>query len=760
MCNFQQSVKESTRKENILDIFLTNRPSLVNKCTTIPGLGDHEAVLTDTNTKANRVKPIKRKIMLWNRMDSHALKASAVILRDTFMEKFTTTSSVEDMWSFIKSSLGKMIENLVPTKMSTTRYNQPWINTEIKRLSRQKHRRYIKAKGKPKASKEYRRYIGIKRKCEQKCREAHSKFMSDLISPENDKNNKKFWSYIKSNRKDNTGVAPLQNENGILFTDSSSKANILNDQFSNVFNKNEDKSSIPNKGPSLHPNMSNITITENGVKKLLNNLNPHKATGPDDVPARLLKEIAEEIAPVFTNLFQASLNQGKIPRNWKTANVIPAFKKGNKAKPENYRPISLTCITCKIMEHIISSNLMTHLERNHILTDAQFGFRKNRSCETQLINTVQNLAKLLDNRSQIDTVLLDFSKAFDKVPHHRLRYKLEYYGVSGSTLNWIVDFLYERTQKVVLEGSCSGTASVDSGVPQGSVLAPVLFLIDINDLPDYITNGSSTNLFADDSILYREIKSPQDAQLLQNDLENLMRWESDWLMEFHPQKCQILNITNKRTPIKYQYSIHGHNLETVDSAKYLGVHIHRQLNWNTHIDKIVSKANQTRSFIQRNLRKCPESTKELAYKAMVRPVLEYASTVWDPHTQENIKKVEMVQRRAARFVKNQYGQTSSVTEMLHHLQWQSLRERRAQAKVTMFYKITHNVVSLTAPVVIQPIVIRGYSHRYLIPFARTLTYQRSFFPDTLRLWNSLPPTIAACPNVETFNQQVQSLLLR
>ena len=375
-----------------------------------------------------------------------------------------------------------------------------------------------------------------------------------------------------------------------------------------------------------------------------------------------------------------------------------------------------------------------------------------------MINTIQTLSKHLDSKSQIDTVLLDFSKAFDKVPHQRLKYKLQYYGISGSINRWIADFLCDRTQKVMLEGCSSDIATVDSGVPQGSVLGPVLFLMYINDLPDYITNGSNVNLFADDSILYKEIKSEQDAINLQQDLDNLQRWEKDWLMSFHPQKCQVLHITNKRKPFNFEYSIHGHTLETVQSAKYLGVHLHHKLNWNTHIDKMVNKARQTSSFINRNLRKSPESSKELAYKAMLRPVLEYASTVWDPHTQENINKIEMVQRRAARFVKNQYGQTASVTNMLKQLDWLTLRERRAQAKAVMFYKIIHGVVCVPASEIQQLIAVRGYTHRYLIPFARTIIYQHSFFPDTIRLWNAIPTKIAACTDVDTFNQQVQSLL--
>ena len=162
-------------------------------------------------------------------------------------------------------------------------------------------------------------------------------------------------------------------------------------------------------GPSPHPTVQHIQVTENGVAKLLAGLNPHKASGPDQIPGRLLKELARELAPIYALLFQASLDQGTVPDSWKTANVVPIYKKGDKNKAENYRPVSLTSITCKTLEHIISSSIMSHLDKYSILTDAQHGFRKRRSCETQLILTIQDLAKSMDANEQTDAILLDFS---------------------------------------------------------------------------------------------------------------------------------------------------------------------------------------------------------------------------------------------------------------------------------------------------------------------------------------------------------------
>ena len=299
--------------------------------------------------------------------------------------------------------------------------------------------------------------------------------------------------------------------------------------------------------------MENINITTPGIQSLLQNLNIHKVSCPDRISTILLKETAEVTAPILKLIFERSLNTGDVPYDWRIANVTPIYKKGERCDPQNYRPISLTSICCKILEHIISSHLMKHLENNNLLYEYQHDLRHNRSCETQLVSFINDLAKSYDNGKQTDVILMDIAKAFDTVPHNRLRHKLQWYGIIGNTYQWISSFLSDRHQKVVIDNVSSDSVPVVSGVPQGTVLGPILFIIYMNDVIENIKH-SKIWLFADDIILYKEITTFRDAQQLQEDLESLQLWEGTWLLKFSIPKCHVIKITRAiKHKIAYDY---------------------------------------------------------------------------------------------------------------------------------------------------------------------------------------------------------------
>ncbi|XP_072043590.1 uncharacterized protein [Amphiura filiformis] len=451
-------------------------------------------------------------------------------------------------------------------------------------------------------------------------------------------------------------------------TETENKFQALSDLDTSTINSSVDS--------SCHPPVPSFEIKCEGVQKLLSQIKPHTACGPDNLPAYLLKECAEELAPVFTLLFKATLHQGRIPSEWKSANVTPIFKKGDKHKPENYRPISLTAsIVCKTIEHIIHSQIIHHLDNHGLLAETQFGFRKRRSCESQLLLTINDLAEGLRDKHQIDTILLDFSKAFDRVPHERLLQKLHHYGVRGHLHSWIRDFL-------------TGVTDVHN-------------------------------------------KSPSRGR------------RAAW------------------SPVAY--TIHGSALRTVDEAKYLGVTIHRNLSWKPHVSNISKKSNSTLGFLRRNLRKCPPNIKEKAYKTYVRPTLEFASSVWDPHTKDQVSQIDMIQRRAARFVKSDYNQRHSVIQMLARLQWQSLYERRAHSKVIMLYRIIHGLGAIpAAPPYLFPSTesTRGHQHQFKQQHCRIQSFQHSYFPSVICIWNTLPASVVTAQSLEIFRIRLKPLTLR
>jgi len=740
---------------NILDIFFTNRPSLVRKCYPLPGISDHEIIFIESSTEAQLIKTPKRKILIWSGANITTIKSIAQDFNSSFLEKYSVSTPVNILWNDFKTMCLSCLDH-VPTRSNTNRCKQPWVSSHIRQLSRRKQRMYNLARS-SQSPLNWQKYHQLKKETQKECRKAYTSYVSTLVNDDGHVS-KRLWTFIKSQRKDHCGVAPLKHNNNI-YSDTTRKIEILNEYFTSVFTY-DTETPLPSFPGSPFPDIPPITINCEGVTQLLATLDVHKATGPDHIPAHLLKEIYLEIAPSLTLIFQASVYQCSIPYDWKVANITPLFKKGDHSLPGNYRPISLTSICCKLLEHIIYSHIFLHLNQHNILCDQQHGFRNGRSCETQLIITVDDFAKSLDEGGQTDVVLLDFSKAFDKVSHKCLLHKLNYYGIRGNLLAWLENFLSNRIQRVVLDGEQSQPAFVTSGVPQGTVLAPLLFLCFINDLPDKIK--SRLRLYADDVLLYSTIKSLDDCHILQEDLNTLNKWAQTWKMTFNASKCEFLRVTKKLKPILMQYHIQDEVIKEVKYAKYLGVIIDHHLSWNDHINYITSKANNVKCFLQRNLSRCSTRIKSNCYQSIVRPILEYACTVWAPHTQKNILAIEAVQRRAARYATNNYSRYASVSDMLTYLQWPTLNDRREKLKIIMLYKIMQQLVEIPRTNLIPALdyyCTRGYNTKYIQPFARTDTYYYSFFPSTIRTWNSLQEDICNITNLQTLKEVLDSLTL-
>ncbi|XP_072182188.1 uncharacterized protein [Diadema setosum] len=637
-----QLVRDVTRPSsgNVLDLICTSNPSFVTNVEVLPGISDHHLLTYTINLSPNQQSKPSRKIHQFNKADVDQLQEATRAFSAEFFLSDPGKRSVESNWMMISNFLNRCLSELIPSKMSKGKRHLPWITQDIKQKMRKRDRLFKKAfrQGTTAAWKDFRKFRNQVAKI---VHEAHDNYINNIIGASLQDNPKVFWSYIRKCRTEVIGIPSLRTAVK-LCSAAAEKAEVLNNFFHTTFTK-EDMQNLPSKDQSPYLPIGHLHFDRRGVEKQLQQLNPSKASGPDEIPPKLLKLMAHEIAPVLSFLFQQSYNTGTIPSQWKQALVSPIHKSGEKNDPSNYRPISLTCIACKIMEHVILSHVSKHLASNKILTDTQHGFRQGLSATTQLSSAVHDWSSILQKRSQVDTIFLDFQKAFDRVPHQRLRIKLQYYGISGDTLNWIMAFLSDRTQCVVVDGSKSSWQNVPSGVPQGSVIGPTLFLIFINDIQENIK--SSLRLFADDCVIYKEILSDDDHHILQKDLLQLSSWSTTWQMKFNVEKCAVLSITRKRTPDTYTYRLGKDVIPRAKEYKYLGVTVTTDLRWNQHCQNIRNKASRTLGLVRRTLSPCSKEVKSRAYTALVRPQLEYASEAWNPHTVTAVNLLEQSGKR-------------------------------------------------------------------------------------------------------------------
>ena len=760
-----QVVREPTRGQNTLDLMITNNPGIITCNTVVPGLSDHDIPLIELDVNPALRKQKKRQVPQYRKANWKGLEGHMKQVRQTMdYQARNGNCTTEDLWSTFRAGLEKGVKQHIPHCQTKDKNGLPWLSNNTKKMMKRRNRLHKKLKQNSTTERQ-KRYSEIKRDIQRSTRREYWGYMEGIFTSNDEgpkqqhSGMKKFWAFIKRKKSGNSSsVAPLQ-EGDITRSDAKGKAEILNRQFVNAFSKRQpislaQSSTDATGNHSTHP-MPNIEVTSKGVEKLLANLKPDKAAGPDQIQPRVLKQLSTVIATPLAMIFNSSLREGQIPGDWRQALVTPIYKKGKKSDPANYRPVSLTCICCKVIEHIIVSNIMRHAQEHNLLYDLQHGFRSRRSCETQLLGFVDDLMRKLDAGRQTDVVVMDFAKAFDKVEHSHLCHKLRRYGIGGETNTWIHNFLAGRTQRVVVDGESSDWANVLSGVPQGSVLGPCLFLFYINDMPDGIK--AKIRLFADDTIMYMTVSSKSPGTL-QDDLNKLVMWESNWHMMFHPDKCEILSITRSKNPIITNYTLRGHILKRTISAKYLGINLDHKLSWRPHICNITAKANSTLGFLRRNLQINSRTIKERAFNTLVRPTLEYCSSVWDPSTQDAKHMIEMVQRRGARYVAGRYRRTSSVGEMLNELSWCTLEERRRKTNLTVMYKIMNNHVAIN----IEDHLVKSNRHSkrvnntmaYQIPNGKTEAYNKSFFPKTIREWNKLPNSVAASLTIEEFKAAV------
>lgn len=490
----------------------------------------------------------------------------------------------------------------------------------------------------------------------------------------------------------------------------------------------------------------------------------NKSPGPDGLHPRVLKELIGKIEVALLNICNKSLDEAKLPEDWKKGNITPIFKKGDKHQPKNYRPVSLTSIACKLMETFIRDQLVNHMKTNNLLSEHQHGFLSGRSTITQLLEVLEVWTDILEKGGCIDAIYLDFMMAFDTVPHIRLLTKLDNYGVRGLALDWIRSFLQDRKQRVIVNGHASPWTDVTSGIPQGSVLGPILFVVFINDLPDVVSCG--IKLFADDSKASKQVKTLEDCQSLQQDLTNLQDWADKWQMRFHPQKCKVLRVGKGHPDAEYTMTVKStgivHTLDRSTLEVDLGVSVDSLLEFSEHIQKAAAKGNRLLGMTRRTLTFIDADVMMFIYKGLIRPIMEYGQAIWYPKSRKDIDALEAVQRRATKLIPQL--KNLEYEDRLKHLKLPTLLYRRMRGDMIHTWKFMHGRYNTDRTNLFQDAIHQGTRGHSLKLYQkgpskgrRGLDVRRKFFSQrVVSWWNSLPAYVAESETMNKFKNNLDN----
>ena len=571
---------------------------------------------------------------------------------------------------------------------------------------------------------------------------------------------KSFYAYVRSKQNVQDKVGPLEDSAGNIISQGFLMAEDLNGYFSSVFTK-EDISSLPVADAKFQGAKSEylgpLVVTPELVAKKIRAMKDNKSPGVDGIPPKLLMETVDQISIPLARVFNLSLKEGVVPFEWKEANIIPLFKKGSRNKSENYRPVSLTSVICKLLERLIKDHMVDFLVKHKLLNSSQHGFLKARSCLTNMLCFLEEITKWIDVGSPVDIIYLDFQKAFDKVPHQRLLLKLKAHGIGDSITDWIEQWLTDRRQRVVVDGEVSNWKSVLSGVPQGSVLGPILFLIYINDLDDSIT--SNVLKFVDDTKLFRKVNTDGDKQHLQNDLDRLVKWSEKWQMLFNFGKCKCLHTGHGNLNVNYKMG--DTVLGTTVKEKDLGVTISADMKVSEQCGIAASKGNQILGLIRRNITYKGKKLIIPLYKAIVRPHLEYCIQAWRPYRKKDIDTLERIQRRATKMIPELSD--LSYEERLKECGLTTLETRRLRGDQIEVFKILNGYEIIDRNMFFslkKDSRTRGHEVKLVKDQCRLDIRKHSFSQRTINEWNKLSTDCVTASSVNMFKNKVDTYIRR
>ncbi len=506
-------------------------------------------------------------------------------------------------------------------------------------------------------------------------------------------NEKNWWRVVaeltKFKGKTKSVYVIRSNDNpDILINDPKQIAEELNNYFVKTSTINDSGIEVPDLTPRTENQLCEVNIEEQEIVKILKNLDINKATGPDGICNRVLRECVSGLSYPLYLIFNKLISNGHFPSCWKVANVIAIQKTSCANVAKDFRPISITSNVGKVFERIIYNKLIHFLDNNNLIYKYQAGFLAHHSTETQLIEMYHNICKEVDNKHGVQMVFCDYSKAFDRVWHKGLLEKLKAHGISGTLHKWFTSYLKDRKQSVILLPYRSNFKTPTAGVPQGSVLGPLLFLIYINDLQDVI--NSYLRQFADDvSTFFAYRQFIEVTQNLVPDLNSILHWSNKWLMGLNPTKTEGLNISLVNFE-RQQITMGNEQIKDVDHHKHLGLVLNNKATWSNQIKLMYDKALKRVGFMRSLKYTFDRNTLQTLFFSYIRPIMEYASSVWDNISMQESELLEKINLEAARIVTG-LPKFCSLRELYIETGWTPLNVRRKVRKLIMMYKIKNNL---------------------------------------------------------------------
>lgn len=748
MHSLTQYVQDATRGERILDLVFCNDKSLLKSVDNLSPMSttcDHSMLKFCLCVERDECDCIK--VYNWSKAD-FACMCLEMELKN-WKDILSGCDDVNDMWNVFCRECKQLISKHVP--IATRRYRGK-VSNEVRKLIKRKQVAY---KQRNRSPQDMAFYKNVSNLCKGAVwRHAMENEQTMLSNP----STQAFFRYVNGKLNNKNAISCLTKCSGEPVHDEFEMAEMFNAQYASVFtHDNHNPLHFPQKSDNCLSE-SQFLITRDAIVDSIRKMKAKTSAGPDGIPNIFYKRCRKQVAVPLEMIYSKSIVSETLPSEWKNAIVVPIYKgKGDKCKAINYRPVSLTCVGCRILERIINDHITNFLNENELMHKTQYGFERNKSTVTQMVECMDDWTKAMDSRIPVDVIYIDVSKAFDTVVHRTLLQKLESYGIDGKILAWIKSFLSNRKQRVRVGNQLSNSVNIISGVPQGSVLGPRLFNIYINDMHEACLY-TILMLFADDAKLYALCPDDVSHAKLVEDFERILAWFETNQLKVATDKCSVLHIgnNNPRRSIK----IGANEVRSENYVRDLGVIISENLQMNKHHQHVISKASMMANLIYRTFISRSEDFLVSMFKTYVLPKLNYATLLYSPHVKQDIEDIETVQRNFLKRIPSM--RYNSYEERLERAQLITLEERRVVDDLVFAYKCLHGQVNLSKDILTLSHNTQTRSNGRKLKKDKFRTDIRKYFftNRVVDIWNQLPKDIANAPTVGSFKTKLKSFDLK